>query len=388
MYPRKISSNIENSMINSEKNIIFLWGSRQTGKSTILNNLYSKFGGSYFNFDDLENKQVFVPELSKLISIIKSKNNNPKSNFIFIDEVQNLPESTQAIKLLTDSSKYKVIATGSSELRAKTHSFDSLAGRYIEFILYPLTIDEISIFKNDMSDFVNNPDFAENEKLKNYVEELMVYGSYPKVILTVDKISELKNITQNSIIKDIVNIYDLKNTDLVFNLLRLLANQIGNLINVTEIANSLGSTKITIDNYIEILKKNRVIYLLEPFKDNKRRGYLERKKVYFYDLGIRNSLIEDFRPTHLRQDLGAIFENLIVSGVLRQTEYSKNHNKLYFFREVAGSQKEIDLIVENTQGDKEGFEIKYTNGKINKIDDLGINSYKLINKENSPIYLV
>ena len=142
---------------------------------------------------------------------------------------------------------------------------------------------------------------------------MMIFGGYPGIILAdqKSKIEELKNITQNSVIKDIVNIYELKNTDLVYNLLRLLAMQIGNLINITELASSLGSTKTTIDNYLSILAKNRIIYLLEPFKTNKRRGYLERKKVFFTDLGIRNSLIEDFRPMHLRQDIGSVFENLI-----------------------------------------------------------------------------
>ena len=181
-----------------------------------------------------------------------------------------------------------------------------MAGRYQEFVLFPLTLDELAVFKGEKQAFKNRLNFAETNHLSQFLEEMMIYGSYPGVVLADNQLDELKNITQNSVIKDIVNIYDLKNTDLIYNLLRLLAMQIGNLVNVTELASSLGSTKITISNYLSILSRNRIIFFLEPFKTNQRRAYLERKKVFFYDLGIRNALIEDFRPLELRQDLGAV----------------------------------------------------------------------------------
>jgi uncharacterized protein len=236
----------------------------------------------------------------------------------------------------------------------------------------------------------DNPSYAISQHLINHLDEMMIYGAYPGVVLAdqKSKIEELRNITQNSVVKDIVNIYELRNTDLVFNLLRLLAMQIGNLINVTELASSLGSTKTTIDNYLSIFAKNRIIYLLEPFKTNKRRGYLERKKVFFTDLGIRNSFIEDFRPIHLRQDLRAVFENLIVMGFLRQAFYQKNNNKLFYFREIAGKQKEIDLILESPIGSKLAYEIKFNGGNSNQFPDLGISSYETLSRENAPKCLV
>ncbi len=369
---------------------MFLWGSRQTGKSTILNHLYKNMGGSYFNFDNIEDQRLFIPELTKLTSSIQFKNNLKASPYIFIDEVQRYPEATQSLKLLADNTDFIILATGSSEMQAKNHNFDTLAGRYKEFVLFPLTIDEIAAFKDKSFELTDNPSYAISQHLISHLDEMMIYGAYPGVVLAdqKSKIEELRNITQNSVVKDIVNIYELRNTDLVFNLLRLLAMQIGNLINVTELASSLGSTKTTIDNYLSIFAKNRIIYLLEPFKTNKRRGYLERKKVFFTDLGIRNSLIEDFRSIHLRQDLGAVFENLIVMGFLRQAFYQRNNNKLFYFREIAGKQKEIDLILESPIGRKLAYEIKFNGGNSNQFPDLGISSYETLSRENAPKCLV
>lgn len=388
MKPRKIVSQLEAEISNPSKKIIFLWGPRQTGKSTILNHLRQKHGGAYFNFDDLNDQKLFVPELEKLKSVITQKNGGKDSRVIFIDEIQNSPESTQSLKLLADNADYIIFATGSSELRAKTRRFDTLAGRYKEFILFPLTIDEIASFHKNNVGFKESLSFADRNLLSRHLEENMIYGSYPAVVLTDNKIEEIKNITQNSVIKDIVNIYDLKNTDLIYNLLRVLAMQIGNLINIAELASSLKTTAITIDNYLSILAKNRIIYLLEPYRTNKRRGYLGRKKVFFYDLGIRNALVDDFRALGLRPDLGAVFENLIVMGVLRQSVYQRNNNKLHYFREISGSQKEIDLIVEVPKGAKTGYEIKLNGGKPNMFPELQITEYGTISKENAPDFLI
>lgn len=301
---------------------------------------------------------------------------------------QNHPEATLAIKLLADSGEYVIVATGSSELRAKTHKFDTLAGRYKEFVLFPLTVDESAYFKTGKERFFDQVEASELVYLSGFVPELLIYGGYPKVVLLDNKIEELKILTRDSVVKDIVNIYELKNTDLVQDLLRLLAAQIGNLINIAELASSLQTSRATILNYLGILTRNRIIYLLEPLKTNVRRGYLERKKVYFYDLGIRNSLIEDFRPLELRPDLGACFENLLVMGAVRQSVYGHSQDKLYFFREVRGAQKEIDLVVESPDGRRTGFEFKYKGGKINRLPGLNISKFELINLDNCARLLI
>jgi len=375
MKPRTLTTQLEKAIENREKKVIFLWGARQTGKSTILKFLFQKYGGSFFNFENLDDQRLFTPSLKNLEANIALKEGDKKGRCVFIDEIQKYPESTQSTKLLTDETDHIVIATGSSEMRAKTNQFDTLAGRYREYVLFPLSPDEIVNFAK------------EKAPRESFLTDLMIYGGYPGVALATNKIEELKNITQNSVVKDIVDIYELKNIDLVYNLLRLLAMQIGNLINVSELASSLNTTKITIDNYLTILSKNRVIYFLEPFRSNKRRAYLSRKKVYFLDLGIRNALIDDFRPIDVRQDLGAIFENLITIGSLRKVFYQRNNNRLYYYREIGGAQKEIDLIIETPEGKKTGHEIKFNGGKINKFPELGIGGYKVVSQENAVNFL-
>mgnify|MGYP001611217248 FL=1 len=382
---RKLLPLLERYLMKPEKKIVFLWGPRQTGKSTILNLLRAKFGGAYFNFENQLDRNIWVPNLQDLKLMLEARS---KSKYVFIDEVQNNPEATVAIKLLTDMTDYVVFATGSSELRAKTQKFDSLAGRYREYILFSLTIDEFAYFKTDEKNIIPKVTHAHKIYFSSFLTEYITYGGYPGIVLSDNKEEDLKSLVRDSVIKDIVNIYDLKNTDLIHNLLRLLATQIGNLINVSEISISLGISRPTVLNYLSILEKNRIIYLLPPFRTNTRRGYLDRKKVYFYDIGIRNAVIEDFRPWELRSDLGASFENVAVMGVVRQSEYQKNNNKFFFFREIAGAQKEVDLIIETPAGERRALEIKYKGGAITKFDDLGILKFDLVTQENVFEYLI
>lgn len=388
MKKRKIAIQMERYLKKPDKKIVFLWGARQTGKSTILKYLYEKLGGVYLNFDDLNDWRGFEPSLEQLKLLITMKSGNKKSRYIFIDEVQNKPESTVAIKLLTDNTDYVVVATGSSELKAKTQEFDTLAGRYREYALFPLTIDELANFGDEKYDLVDKVTKLEKNYWSTKLDELMIYGGYPRVALVKNKIEELKMIAINSVLKDIVNIYDLRNEALAHKMLQLLSTQIGNLINENELASSLGASRETVKNYLEIFSKNRIVYLLEPWKNNKRRSYLNRKKVYFYDLGIRNVLIDDFRPLELRPDAGAVWENLMIMGKWRSINYKRKNEKIYYYRELAGKEKEIDLIADDLKGVKRGYEIKLKRGKINKIKGLGIGKFGLIDREKGMEWLI
>lgn len=386
MIQRKIADQMERYLKTPKKRLVFLWGARQAGKSTILRYLHDRYHGTFLNFDDLEDQRLFVPESSKLQALLQFRSNDMRSRYVFIDEIQKHPESTQALKLLADTTERIIIATGSSELRAKTHQFDALTGRFTEFFLYPLTIDEYAVFTFDHETIVDHTDAAISQHLTAYLEQYMIYGGYPHIALANDKIDELGRIARTSIVKDVVDIYNLKNTSLVYDLLRLLALQIGNLVNVTEIANTLKTTKPTIINYLDILVKNHIIRFLEPYRTNPRRAIAERRKVYFVDLGVRNALIDDFRPMNMRQDAGAVFENAVVMGMFRRIAYGRSNDQCFFYREHAGG--EVDLLVRQPRGRIIGYEIKWGSGKIARPKNAPVSRIRRIGKEESIEFLI
>lgn len=377
---------LEQYLKKPEKRLIFLWGPRQTGKSTILQHLYKEYHGTFLNFDDVEDQRLFVPESSKLKALLQFRSDNSASRYIFIDEIQKHPESTRALKLLIDTTDRIIIATGSSELRAKTQDFDALTGRFAEFFLYPLTIDEYAHFSFDNERLVDHTDAAISQHLAAYLEPYMIYGGYPHISLSKIKIEELRTIARTSIVKDIVDIYNIKNTSLVYDLLRLLALQIGNLVNVTEIASTLKTTKPTTMNYLNILVKNHIVHFLEPYKTNSRRAISERRKVYFVDLGVRNALIDDFRPMSMRQDAGAVFENAVIMGAIRQSMYRRTNEQCYFYREHAGG--EIDLLVRSPRGKLLAYEVKWGRARVVKPKKAPVLHINRIGKEESIDFLI
>lgn len=300
--------------------------------------------------------------------------------------MQKHPESTVALKLLSDTTDHIIIATGSSELRAKSQTFDALTGRFTEFFLYPLTIDEYARFTFEKEHLVERVDPAISQHLAAYLEPYMTYGGYPSIALIENKIDELRRMARTSIIKDIVDIYNLRNTTVVYDLLRMLALQIGNLVNVTELANALKTTKPTIVNYLNILVKNHIILFLEPFRTNRRKAIARRKKVYFVDLGIRNALIDDFRSMNIRQDAGAVFENAVIMGMYRHSVYGKTNESIFFYREYNGG--EIDCLVHHPQGTVAGYEMKWGSGKVVHPKHPPVSTIFRIGKEESIQFLV
>jgi predicted AAA+ superfamily ATPase len=386
MKQRKIADQMRTYLVHPTQKIVFLWGPRQVGKSTILEDLQRRFHGPLFTFDDIEDQRLFVPESSKLKALLRFRTDDPSSRYVFIDEIQKHPDATAALKLLVDTMDVTVVATGSSELRAKTRTFDALTGRFTEFFLYPLTIDEYAHFVFDGERLVREVDPAVSQHFAAYLEPYMIYGGYPHIAVTEDKIGELRRMARTSIVKDVVDIYNLRNTSLVYDLLRLLALQIGNLMNITELANTLKTTKPTLLNYLDILVKNHIIRFVEPYKTNARRAVSERRKVYFVDLGIRNALVDDFRSMHLRPDAGAVFENAVVMGALRRSIYAKDYASLYFYREHAGG--EIDLVIRDSGGTLAGYEIKWGAGSIALPRHAPVVSVARIGREESIRFLV
>lgn len=360
---RIIESDIE-KFIKSKKApyILFIWGPRRSGKTTLLNKISKKMKSPIYNFDFIDHRDKFVPYENKLNSLVK------KNKIILIDEVQNYPEGTRPLKILADVYKKRVIATGSSELRQKNNEdFDTLTDRYNEVYCLPLSINEA----------VKNRD---NDEL---LEDAQIYGLYPEIYLKTlsksEKIKKLKRIVNTYVLKDVVDLYNLKNVKLAKDILTKIALQLGSEVSIREIANSLQANEVTVSNYIEIFIKNYILIPLPSFKTNARRAVSENRKLYFYDLGVRNALVEDFRNIDLRPDAGGLWENLVVIEFEKQRRLNKLFLNYYFYREYGG--KEVDFVIEDYMKNYTCVEIKKRRGGIKNIFPIPHKS-KVITQEN------
>jgi uncharacterized protein len=351
---RAIEIDINAYIKSNETKILFIWGPRRSGKTTLINKLAKKFNVAKYNFDLASDRDKFAPRREVLEKIVK------ENNIILIDEVQSHPGSTIILKLLHDEFNVNVIATGSSELRQKSgQKFDSLAGRFNEIYCLPLSIKEIA-------DNVKPKDSERENFYKNTAINSQIWGTYPEVY-TQNNISEnkridlLQRILDTYVLKDIVDIYELKNQKLAKDILTKVALQLGSEVSIREIANSLGAYHTTVSNYLEIFIKNYILIPLPSFKTNTRKAVSENRKLYFYDLGIRNMLIQDFRDLELRQDKGGVFENFIMIELEKMRRLTNTKVNFYFYREYGG--KEIDLIIEDYKKNYITVEIKQNKGK-------------------------
>ena len=363
LYPRNILLQIK-KVLNKEEFII-LTGARQTGKTSLLimlKNFLEKKGHScyYFNLEnptylELLNKHPF--NIFELIPENKSKQN------IFIDEIQYLDNPSNFLKLLYDEkrSKIKIIASGSSAFYIDKKFKDSLVGRKFLFEVYPLNFDEFLIF-NNQEELLNK----KHQKISVYYQEkilklwnqYLIFGSYPKVVLSESDSAQrivLEDIASSYIKKDIEDA-GIKNQDKYFALLTILASQIGNLVNSQELAATLNIARKTVEEYLYVMKKSYQIALIKPFYKNLRKELTKMPKVYFYDLGLRNLLLNNFEPIKKRHDKGAYLENIVFKEFLNK---GTNLDTIKFWR--TQDKKEVDFVIEN-----QAFEIKFQQDKIKK----------------------
>lgn len=369
---RTIETDIKEYLKGDNYNTLFIWGPRRSGKTTLIDSLAKKLGVPKYNFDLTTDYHKFVPEREALDKLVA------KNKVILIDEVQNYPEVTVVIKILHDEYKVKVIATGSSELRQKAgERFDTMAGRYDEIYCLPLSVSEIYQDKKPKAT-------DESEFYKKISINSQVWGAYPEIYTKYSlsesrKIILLQKILDAYVLKDVVNIYELKNLKLAKDILTKIALQLGSEVSVREIAESLGAFPTTVSNYIEIFIKNYILIPLPSFKTNMRRAVSENRKLYFYDLGIRNILVQDFRDLNLRPDKGGVFENFILIELEKIRRLTNAKVNFYFYREYGG--KEIDLIIEDYKKNYTTVEIKSNKGSAQNIFPLK-NKTEIINSKN------
>lgn len=357
MFKRKIEEDINKYLKSKENKILFIWGPRRSGKTTLIDKLAENLKVQKYNFDLESDREKFAPRRDVLEAIVK------QNEIVLIDEVQNYPEATVMIKLLHDEFGVKVIATGSSELRRKSRQFDTMAGRFNEIYCLPFSIFEIIDNEKPRTD-------EESEFKKQLAKNIQIFGSYPEVYARKDlseqeRITILQFILDTYVLKDIIDIYDLKSVKLAKDILTKIALQLGSEVSIREIANSLGAYASTVSNYIEIFIKNYILIPLPSFKTNVRKAVSENRKLYFYDLGIRNALVKDFRETKLRPDQGGLFENFIILEIEKQRKNTKALRNLFFYREYGG--KEVDIIIEDYKKKYTAVEIKTTKGSAKDI---------------------
>lgn len=357
MFKRKIEDDIAKYLTSKETKSLFIWGPRRSGKTTLLDKLAQKLGVRKYNFDLESDREKFIPRREALEAIIK------ENKVVLIDEVQQFPEATVVIKLLHDEYGVKVIATGSSELRRKSKNFDSLAGRFKEIYCLPFSILEIFDNQKPKADDVG-------EFKKQLAKKLQIFGAYPEVYTKEDlpekeRIDLLQYILDTYVLKDVVDIYELKDLRLAKDILTKIALQLGSEVSIREIASSLGAYPSTVSNYIEIFIRNYILIPLPSFRTNLRKAVSENRKLYFYDLGIRNILIKDFRELELRQDMGGVFENFIISELEKIRRLLNAKVNIYFYREYGG--KEVDIVIEDYKKTYQALEVKNEKGQIKDI---------------------
>lgn len=372
MLQRFIEERVQNYLKEDDHKIFFIWGPRRSGKTTILKDLSAKLSVPIFNFDLISDRIPFAPTRDALEKIAS------EHKIILIDEVQNYPESTVALKILYDEFKVKIIATGSSELRQKSSDFDTLAGRFTERYCLPLSINEID-------ENTNTKAYAKKEFQEKFRQQLQIFGAYPEVYTKSissesEKIDLLQNILDTYVLKDIINIYDLKNEKLAKDILTKIALQIGSEVSLRELATSLSANTVTVSNYIEIFIKNYILIPLPSFKTNIRKAVSENRKLYFYDLGIRNVLVKDFRELDLRPDKGGVFENFIVSEIEKKRRNNNVKETIYFYREYGG--QEVDLVLEDYKKQYKCIEMKVNEKGGNKDIFPLPHSFTTINTQN------
>lgn len=324
-------------------NVTVLFGARRTGKTTLMNIIV----------DSLTDKNVLVlnGEDFDVANALSSGRIETLGNLVagyevlFIDEAQNIPNIGQNLKLLIDTQvNVSVFATGSASFDLKNQIGEPLTGRSRYFNLYPLAFGEL--IKGYMEGLSHLP-------------TLLVYGSYPQIIMEPDlkeKRHILENIRNGYLIKDVLQLENIKDSLFVMNLLRLLAFQIGNDVSYNELSRNLGSTVKTIKRYLEILEKAFIIFRLQGFSRNLRKEIAKSPRFYFWDNGIRNSLISNFNPADLRDDMGRLWENFCISERLKKQVYQETFSNFYYWRTY--DKQEIDLI-EIKDENIEAFEFKW-----------------------------
>jgi uncharacterized protein len=354
--------------------VVVLYGPRRVGKTTLINKFLKDIPPNQENVLFVNGDDIFVRQNLGSQSINKLRDFVGSHTLLVIDEAQYVEKIGLNLKLIVDHLPHiKIIATGSSSFSLAKDFGEPLTGKKYTVKLYPLTQREIATMEKPHETTAN-------------LEARLLYGSYPEVVTMNDSAQRelyLRELVSSYLFKDILELEGIRYSQKLTRLLQLLAFQIGKEISLNELGAQLGMSKNTVERYIDLLEKAFVIFIRHGFSRNLRKEISKNNRIYFYDTGIRNALIGNFNPLDIRNDVGQLWENYIVSERMKANDYRGFAAASYFWRTY--DKKEIDLVEEH-QGELHGFEIKWQNRKV-KIPVDWIRAYpdaffQVIHREN------
>ena len=337
---------------------IILMGARQTGKTTLLKNLFPNNGDVlWLNGDEQDVQKIFSN-----ISATRLKALFGNKKYIVIDEAQRIEDIGLRLKLITDQMKdIQLVATGSSSFDLANKVNEPLTGRKWEYKIFPLSFQEM----------VNHHGLLEERRM---LPHRLVYGYYPEIVNNPgDEKELLKQLSDSYLYKDILMWEQIKKPDKLLKLLQALAFQVGSQVSYNELAQTCGMDSKTVEKYIILLEQTFIIFRLGSFSRNLRNELKNSKKIFFFDNGIRNALIANFSPAETRMDIGALWENFLVSERIKALHYSSRWTNYWYWR--TKEQKEIDYV-EESDGILSAYEFKWNPMTKFKIPKLFLSTYE------------
>lgn len=368
--------------------IIAVIGPRQCGKTTLLSHIFKKLGeGEFISFEDQKILNMFEKNIDDFIEIyVKNK------KYLFIDEFQYSKNGGKKLKYIYDLHKIKIFISGSSAIDLTINALKFLVGRIFIFNLYPLDFEEFLNYKDakytgilresrnkftSLSPFTVGKD-AHNILLK-YYEEFILFGGYPRVVIAEskeEKLEVLKNIYNTYFLREVRDILGLIDDYKLSKLIKSLAFQIGNLIEYKELSVLSEYAYPTLKKYLNFLEKTFICSFIKPYFTNKRVEIVKNPKVYFFDTGIRNFIINDFRGFDDRPDTGALLENSVFQQLL------KKDYKINYWR--TKKQHEIDFIIFPINQKELALEVK---NRLAKTSSPSLNNFKKMHPDIRTVFI-
>ncbi len=352
--------------------VLVLLGPRRVGKTVLINQILAEITTSYLllNGEDLSTRELFSRRsVENFLQLLDGK------LLLVIDEAQKIPDIGNSLKLMVDEIKgLKILVTGSSAFDVQNYTGEPLTGRKYTFNLYALSEQEYEQI---------HPVQVRKDKLR----ERLIYGNYPELLQLDTKAKKnryLNDLVTSYLLKDILAFENIRNSDKIISLLRLLAYQVGNLVSTSELGSQLGMSGNTVTKYLDLLSKVFIIHRLGGFSRNLRREIAKSNKWYFFDNGIRNILTANLNPIELRNDIGQLWENYIISERIKYQQYTGMLVNNYFWRTY--DQQEIDWI-EDRGGNLHAYEFKWNPKRKTRIPKGWQNNYpdaefEFINTDN------